>query len=127
MQRLSYSPKPLKFVLVACTLLGTLFVFHASARAENWPAWRGPRGDGTSSEENVPTEWDGTSGKNIAWKVPIPGEGHSSPIVYEKSVFLGSCLAENKERVLLCFDRDTGKLRWQKTVVQSPLETKHAL
>ncbi|MDX1945362.1 MAG: PQQ-binding-like beta-propeller repeat protein [Pirellulaceae bacterium] len=99
----------------------------AGVRAENWPGWRGPRGDGTSHETGIPTLWDGTTGKNIAWKTLLPGSGHASPIIWEDRVFLVACLTEPKERVLLCLDRANGKILWQKTVFQAPLETKHAL
>ena len=51
---------------------------EASARA-NWPQWRGPAGQGISTEKNLPTTWSAT--KNIKWKTPIAGRGHSSPIV----------------------------------------------
>ena len=64
--------------------------------AENWPGWRGPRGDGTSIEKGVPTEWDGASGKNIRWKVPIPGKGHASPIIWKDRIFVVSCLPDEK-------------------------------
>lgn len=97
------------------------------ARAENWPGWRGPRGDGTSAEEDLPLRWNGETGENIAWKAEIPGVGHSSPIVWGDRVFLTTCLLDSKERVLLCLDRKSGKILWQKTVVTSPLETKHGL
>lgn len=93
--------------------------------AENWPGWRGPRGDGTSREQNVPVRWDGATGANIVWKVPVPGEGHASPVAWDDSIFLASCLMDAKERVLLCLDRRTGRTRWQRTVVTCPLETKH--
>jgi len=100
-----------------------------SASAENWPAWRGPRGDGTSLEKNVPTKWDGPSGENIAWRVAIPGGGHASPIVWEDRIFLTSCLDEKDQpaRVLLCLHRETGERLWQRTVLTAPLETKHNL
>jgi outer membrane protein assembly factor BamB len=96
-------------------------------QAENWPGWRGPRGDGTSNESNVPTEWDGASGKNIAWKIEISGTGHSAPIVWEDRVFVTTCLQDTGERLLLCYDRDSGQERWRRTVVSAPLETKHRL
>lgn len=99
----------------------------AAARGENWPGWRGPRGDGTSLEDKVPVRWDGTTGENIAWKVEIPGAGHASPIVWEDRVFLASCLSEQRQRVLLCLDRRTGTPLWQRVVLESPLETKHDL
>ncbi len=109
--------------LIFCLLLG----FVSNLHAENWPGWRGPRGDGTSHETGLPTSWNGKTGENIAWKVKIPGVGHSSPVVWEDKVFLASCLPDSDERVLLCLDRKTGKTLWQKTVLKSQLETKHQL
>jgi outer membrane protein assembly factor BamB len=91
--------------------------------AENWPGWRGPRGDGTSLEKNIPTHWNATN--NITWKKPIPGEGRSSPIVWRDRLFLTTGLRETKERVLLAVDRKSGDLLWQQTVVTAPLEAKN--
>src|SRR5882672_452089 len=102
-------------------LLSSLNFVHA----ENWPCWRGPRGDGTSAETNVPVHWSATS--HVAWKVELHGDGHASPIVWDDHVFTVSALPDNQDRVLLCFDRKTGKILWQKTVVNSPLEQKHSL
>lgn len=99
----------------------------ATIAAENWPGWRGPRGDGTSTEENIPTSWNGETGEKIRWQVKLPGQGHASPVVWDDRVFLASCLPQSQERVLLCLDRATGKTRWQQTVLRSKLETKHAL
>lgn len=105
-----------------------LMVFAGSTlHAENWPGWRGPRGDGTSRETQPPTTWNGKTGENIHWKVKIPGEGHSSPVVWENKIFLATCLPESEERVLLCLDRKTGETIWRKTVIKSKLETKHSL
>ena len=75
---------------IVLLLLMVLAMSMTTASAENWPAWRGPRGDGTSSETNVPTTWDATTGEGIAWKVPVPGQGHSSPIVWDDSIFVAS-------------------------------------
>jgi len=103
------------------------FVADTSVNAENWPGWRGPRGDGSSVEKNVPQKWDGTTGENIVWKIPVPGEGHASPVVWGDCIFVPSCLKDSQDRVLICFDRKTGKKLWQKVVVNSILETKHNL
>jgi len=97
------------------------------AGAENWPCWRGPRGDGSSLEKGLPIEWDGPGGKNIGWKVPLPGTGHASPIVWEDRIFTVSALDNRDERILLCLDRKTGKLLWERVVVNAPLEPKHKL
>lgn len=100
------------------------FGLHA-ARAENWPGWRGPRGDGTSEEKTAPLHWSAAS--NVVWKTEVPGLGHASPIVWDNRVLTVSCLPETEERVLLCLDRLGGKTLWQQTVLKSPLEKKHRL
>ena len=102
-----------------------LFFVSGSLHAENWPGWRGQSGDGISTETGIPTRWSGT--ENIAWKVTIPGNGHSSPVVWGNRVFLTSCLPEKEQRILLCLDRNTGKTLWKDVVLNSPLETIHPL
>jgi len=95
-------------------------------RAEDWPGWRGPRGDGSSAEKNVPLQWDGANGGGVLWKIEVPGEGHSSPIVSGTRVFLTSALPDTQERALYCLDRDTGRELWRQVVVKASLEQKHA-
>ena len=106
--------------------LVVLFFFVAGLiRAENWPGWRGPSGDGISAGKGIPTKW--SSKENIAWRIAVPGEGHSSPIVWGDKVFLTSSLTEKNKRILLCLDRLSGQTVWQRDVVQSPPETIHRL
>jgi outer membrane protein assembly factor BamB len=108
-----------------CLSLVALLAMSRFAEAEDWPGWRGPRGDGTSLETSVPTKWSQT--ENVAWKTPIPGVGHSSPIVVGDRVFVTTCLVKERQRVLLCLDRQDGKILWQKVVITAPLEGKHGL
>ena len=96
-----------------------------TAAAEDWPGWRGPRLDGTSSEKTVPLHWSVTD--NVAWKTPLPGIGHSSPAIHGDRIFVVTCLLKEQQRVLLCLDRRDGKILWQRVVVTSPLERKHKL
>ncbi len=71
--------KPCLFVIRPKRLLAcmALLLLPCELPAENWPGWRGPRGDGSSLDKNVPTKWSGS--QNVAWKVAIPGIGHASP------------------------------------------------
>lgn len=108
-------------------MLFAISIAAASAQAENWPGWRGSRGDGTSRETNVPVHWNAASGENLRWKVALPGGGHASPIVWDDRIFVVACVDESEERNLICLDRLTGNVLWQRTVVHSPLESKHAL
>jgi outer membrane protein assembly factor BamB len=94
-------------------------------RAEDWPGWRGPRGDGTSRETNLPVRWSAT--ENVKWKTPIPGTGHSSPIVSGDRVFLTTCRETERARVLLCLDCRDGRVLWERVVLTAPLEKKHKL
>jgi len=106
---------------ISAILLAALWAAHA----ENWPQWRGPRLDGTSAERNVPVHWSATS--NVAWKTELPGLGHASPIVFGDKVFTVTALPVTEERVLLCLDRKSGDIAWQRAVLKSPLERKHSL
>ncbi len=120
-------------LVVACALaviLSSISLSPTSAQeppAENWPGWRGPRGDGTSLETGLPIRWNGQTGEHIVWKTEIPGTGHSSPIVWGQRVFAVTCLDDQSERALLCLDRAAGKILWQQPVLAAPLEKKHTL
>lgn len=107
-------------------ILISLLPFSA-AMAENWPCWRGPRGDGTSVETDVPTVWDGKTGENIVWKSKLQGTGHASPVIWNDRIFLSSCDEATGERMLTCLDQANGEMLWQKRVAKSKLETKHQL
>ncbi|MCX6915029.1 MAG: hypothetical protein NT167_18615, partial [Verrucomicrobia bacterium] len=64
---------------------------HADAD-QDWPQFRGPHGDGTSAARNVPLTW--SESNNIAWKVAVPGRGHSSPVVIGDRVWLTTALEQ---------------------------------
>ncbi|MHC4171117.1 MAG: outer membrane protein assembly factor BamB family protein, partial [Planctomycetota bacterium] len=105
-----------------CLIISLLACATTVARAEPWPCWRGPRGDGTCVEKGIPTNWDPAG---ALWKTELPGKGHASPIVWGGRVFTVTALPPTKERQLLCLDRNTGRILWQRTVVQGPLEKLH--
>lgn len=107
-------------------LLASVFLIEQRVAAEDWPGWRGMRGDGSSLEAKVPISWSET--EHIAWKVKIPYGGHSSPIVLGNRVFLmGASTGDDPSRVLMCLDLKTGATQWEQVVVKSPLEKKHRL
>src|SRR5688572_22160770 len=95
----------------------------AATAAADWPQWRGPRLNGVSEEKGLPTKWSAT--ENVAWRVPIPGKGHSSPIVVGERIFITTALEDKGERLLLCLSRQDGGVLWQKLVLTAPLEKKH--
>jgi outer membrane protein assembly factor BamB len=92
----------------------------STARAEDWPEFRGPTGQGIVPKGSLPVEW--SSAKNVAWKQPIPGSGWSSPIVYEGRVYLTTSVPPangpdgDQSLDALCLDAGTGKILWQTEV-----------
>jgi outer membrane protein assembly factor BamB len=114
-----------KCLLVCGCLLSFLLLAADPLRAEDWPCWRGPRGDGSSAENNVPTRWSDT--ENIAWKVALPYSGHSSPVVWGDRVFVLGTDLDQARRMVAAHDRKTGKHLWEKAIVAAPLERKHRL
>ena len=96
-----------------------------SARAADWPAWRGKLGDGTINDKKAPVAWE--LPKDLVWKTPIPGKGHASPIIVGNRIYQVTAIEEKAERLLLCIDRATGKELWRKVVLKSPLERVHRL
>src|SRR5262245_9130929 len=94
-----------------------------TARGEDWTGWRGPRGDGISSETSVPRHWSAT--ENIAWKTPLAGQGHSSPIVAAGRVFVTTGDIADGSRRVLCLDLSTGTMLWNNAVHHGPAGKMH--
>jgi outer membrane protein assembly factor BamB len=93
--------------------LGLAVLIAASARAENWPQWRGPYFNGSTTESNLPSQWSKT--ENVAWVAPLPGQSSATPVVWEDCVFVSSP-DEQKNLLLICLDQKTGQVRWRKVV-----------
>lgn len=101
-------PKQFLFVVIAACL----FAIHAPlGQAQEWTRFRGPNGSGINDRQALPVEW---SKDNILWKKEIPGEGHSSPVIWGERVFITSTNGKTGERTVLCLQGDTGKTLWQK-------------
>lgn len=109
-----------RILSVTVVILWTTCVF-----AENWPRFRGPTGQGVSTETNLPTKWSAT--ENIAWKASIPGLGWSSPIVWGDRVFLTTTRNGDTSCHVICIDRDTGKILWDKEVFQQVVRRRERL
>jgi len=103
-------------LVLACWSVAFVVTVANLSWAENWPGFRGPRGQGISWEKDVPTQWSQTS--NILWKTPVPGNGWSSPIVFDDRVFVTTATDDGASFRLVCIDRWTGNIVWDKQVLQ---------
>jgi len=116
-------------------LIATIFLLsQSSAQTEtaDWPQFRGPSGN-ASCDDETPATW--SDSENMVWKTEIPGRGSSSPIVIGDKIFLtsytgyGQAEDDPGERAdlrlnTLCFDRKSGKLKWNKSIKASENEQK---
>ena len=103
---------------------------------ENWPQWRGPLSTGVAPGAQPPVEW--SENKNVRWKTEVPGNGHSSPVVFGDRIYLTSAIpsgkkikprrstapgahnnlpvTESQKFVVMAIDRKNGKILWQRTL-----------
>lgn len=110
--------------LYTASVLCVLVALSATAAAADWGAFRGPSGNGISTEKNVPTSWDAKN--NVKWKVPLPTAGNGSPIVVAGKVFVNCAEdADGKQRTLFCINRMTGEVLWKRTVEHDKKEPTH--
>lgn len=104
-------------------LILPLLLFSPLLHAENWPGWRGPGGQGISTEKDLPLHWNST--ENIKWKLALPNAGNSVPVIWDDRIFLTQASKGGTNRMLLCLDRKDGRVLWKKTVVYEKEEPSH--
>jgi outer membrane protein assembly factor BamB len=102
------------------SLIAPLIVCAFTARAEDWPQFRGPTGQGVSEVKTAPTKW--SASENIAWKTPIPGQGWSSPVLAANKLYLTTAVPASGQTPLtlraLCIDAPTGHILWNVEVLR---------
>ena len=91
--------------------------------ARYWPRWRGPSGQGVVEDTGYPDRWSDTV--NVLWKRPVPGRGHSSPIVWGDRIFLTTSQDQGRRVSILSFRRSDGALLWQADAPNGPAERHH--
>lgn len=139
----AYSKRPLTALLKGAALLALLATGLPAAEKVSevpatgqWPQWRGPSGSGSAPLADPPTSW--SEEKNIRWKVQIPGNGHSTPVVWDQRIFLTTAVpygdavvpkpetapgahdnvpvTHHHEFTVLAVSRKDGTVEWQKVV-----------
>ncbi|MCL4193335.1 MAG: PQQ-binding-like beta-propeller repeat protein, partial [Thermoguttaceae bacterium] len=111
----------MKRVLLAILLAGVAQL----ARAD-WPQWRGPNRDGVAADTALPVQWSAT--QNVRWKVPLPGAGNGSPIIYRDLVLVTATSGrDHGELHVLAYDRGNGQPVWRTNLFASPAPPPYAL
>ena len=119
----------------------------ARAATGEWPSFRGHQAGGSAEGQHLPDDWSPATGKNVLWRLPIPGLAHSSPIVWGDTLFVTSAISSRPDAsfkpglygdgdasndrsphrwMLYAIDRRTGKIRWERTAAQGePRNKRH--
>lgn len=84
-----------------------------SAMAGDWPQWRGPAGNGSADEKNLPDSCDPAAAK---WSVPLPGASHATPIIVGERLFLTTTDRPSKGVLAMCLNTADGAVRWQRRI-----------
>jgi outer membrane protein assembly factor BamB len=93
--------------LSACAML------IADAAAQEWTRFRGPNGTGVSESKSIPVTW---TEKDFRWRVALPGESHSNPVIWGDHIYLESAQGNGTERMLLCLRKEDGQEAWSKKI-----------
>ena len=107
--------------MVSGALMGAVLSGMPLRAAPDWPEFRGPTGQGISSATSVPLQWSASS--NVVWKVEVPGEGWSSPVLSQGELYLTTAITPPGGGVqlrALSYMAETGKLRWDTEVFFEP-------
>ena len=102
-------------MLIRQTFIAAFLLFPITVNGENWPQWRGPRGNGVTTNKGLPAKW--SENRNVLWRVKVPGFGASSPIVWGDRIVVTSALEGGTKRVTACYDRRSGKRLWLREVL----------
>ncbi len=95
--------------VLGCMLM--IAAWACVARAENWPQWRGPFFNGSTTEKNLPSSCDKA---NVAWTADLPGPSSATPIVWGDRIFLSSTDPKDKGLLAMCLSAADGKVLWKK-------------
>jgi outer membrane protein assembly factor BamB len=109
--------------------------------AGSWPSFRGPQASGVADGQKLPDAWSPKTGEHIRWRTPIPGLGHSSPVVWGSRVFVTSAVSSDPKAtfrpglygdgdasadqsvhrwMLYALDAATGKIAWERVAFEGP-------
>src|SRR5215467_6688235 len=119
-----------------CAALSPVAADKGAPKDANWPSFRGANARGIAEGYTTPTTWNAEESRNIRWKTPIPGLGHSSPIIWGNRIFVTTAISGQEKDALkvglygdvtpvnddtvhtwkiYCLDKRTGKVLWEQT------------
>lgn len=99
------------FLRCLICVVGLQFLASLSTSAQEWTRFRGPNGMGLSDATNLPATW---TEADYNWRVALPGQGHSSPVLWGDKIFLMSADPQTATRYVLCLSAVDGRELWRR-------------
>jgi outer membrane protein assembly factor BamB len=100
-----------RLALIVVLICGTCWCATNVVTAQEWTRFRGPNGSGVSDATTIPVQW---TTDDFDWIAELPGEGHSSPVIWGDRVFVTSADETNQTRHLICLNTSDGSQRWHR-------------
>jgi outer membrane protein assembly factor BamB len=119
----------------------------AGSAAGAWPSFRGPQASGVADGQRLPDRWDAATGEGILWRAPVPGLGHSSPIVWGDRVYVTTAVSSDPKAtfrrglygdgdasadrsrhrwLVMAFDKRSGRPVWERVACEGvPIDKRH--
>src|SRR5215831_2946735 len=138
---------PIMIPHLCCVLFFVLTLVAQAGAQTNWPQFRGANAEGFAKGSVTPTVWNVEKSENVLWKSPIPGLGHSSPVIWGEKLFITTAVNEQKTAPLkvglygdpgsaedndvqqwkiLCLNKETGVVVWDRTAHKgAPKQKRH--
>ncbi len=134
-----------KLLLLLLSFSTLIFAQDPNTFKQNWPSFRGQFANGIFDKSNIPPEWDLEKNINVKWKTPIPGLGHSSPIIWGDKIFVTTAISSNASEILkvglygdgdsaqdttihqfkvYCLDKNSGEIIWEQVAHKGVPKTK---
>lgn len=124
-----------KIIFLTTLNFCTILMFAQPGYQQQWPSFRGPYALGFCENSKAVEKWNLSNGENILWQTPVPGLGHSSPVIWDNKLFVTTAISGSGENFLkvglygdgdavqdssvhefkvYCLDKNTGKILWEK-------------
>ncbi len=137
--------KKLNLAILLLSISFTIFAQKTNLFDQNWPSFRGQFANGIFDNSNIPFEWNLEKNQNIKWKTPIPGLGHSCPVIWNDYLFVTTAISENETEYLkvglygnidpvedstvhqfkvFCLNKNSGEILWERLAHEGVPRTK---
>jgi outer membrane protein assembly factor BamB len=110
-------PRPATILAAIVLYVACPGLDRSRASGQEWTRFRGPNGSGQCEASTIPATW---TAKDYKWRVELPGEGYSSPVVWGDHVYITAATSEEATQIVCCLNASSGEMVWKRTFPSKP-------